>query len=81
METAKSVDKSESLFSDISLLLKNTISYHFVLMKSFVSHTVKSSALPQMKSNADASGFLVGEGGFAFLRKSHGGCDSPPDCR
>ena len=24
---------------------------------------------------------LVGEGGFAFLRKSHGGCDSPPDCR
>ena len=20
-------------------------------------------------------------GGFAFLRKSHGGCDSPPDCR
>jgi hypothetical protein len=24
---------------------------------------------------------LVGEGGFAFLRKSPGGCDSPPDCR
>ena len=21
------------------------------------------------------------EDGFAFLRKSHGGCDSPPDCR
>ena len=25
--------------------------------------------------------FVVGEGVFAFLRKSHGGCDSPPDCR
>ena len=23
---------------------------------------------------------MVGEGGFAFLRKSHGGCSSPPDC-
>ena len=23
----------------------------------------------------------MGEGGFAFLQKSHGGCDSPPDCR
>ena len=22
----------------------------------------------------------MGEGGFAFLRKSHGGCNSPPDC-
>ena len=25
--------------------------------------------------------FLVGEDGFAFLRKSHGGCDMPPACR
>ena len=25
--------------------------------------------------------FLVGDGGFAFLRKSHGGCDMPPACR
>ena len=23
---------------------------------------------------------MVREGGFAFLRKSHGGCNSPPDC-
>ncbi|MBS7364988.1 MAG: hypothetical protein KIG31_00100, partial [Oscillospiraceae bacterium] len=23
---------------------------------------------------------MVGEGGFAFLRKSHGGCSSPPNC-
>ena len=33
------------------------------------------------KSSLSAAFFLVGDGGFAFLRKSHGGCDMPPACR
>ena len=32
------------------------------------------------KSSLSAAFFLVGDGGFAFLRKSHGGCDMPPAC-
>ena len=37
----------------------------------------KLSAPTQMGGGA----FMVETNGLAFLRKSHAGCDSPPDCR
>ena len=37
--------------------------------------------LKRRKSRTLSCSGLVGEGGFAYLRKSHGGCECPPDTR
>ena len=47
-----------------------------------LGRVVRLHALREIIGPDRSFAFLrIGEGGFAFLRKSHGGCDSPPDCR
>ena len=52
---------------------------HRTVAKSCLSNPVIATEIQKRPIQPDWS-FMVGEDGFASLRRSHGGCNSPLDC-